>query len=69
MAHLIAEFQASSTSVERIVRANREYESKRAEAALELAANLIQLVTESALLTAGFHTHRRQWRLKRNARA
>ncbi len=68
IAHLISQFQESSTAVERIVRANTENESTKAEAALNLASNLIQLVTQSALLTAGFHTHHRQWRRKRNAR-
>ena len=67
LAHLISQFQASSTVVERIVRANSDNESKKAEAALELATDLIQLVTSAALLSAGFHTHRRQWRRKRNA--
>ncbi len=68
IAHVISQFQASSTAVERIVRANRESESKKAEASLELATDLIQLVTNAALLTAGFHTHKRQWRRKRYAR-
>lgn len=64
IAHLIAQFQAGSTAVERIARANRENESERTEAALELGTELIQLVTGAALLSAGFHTHKRQWRRK-----
>jgi predicted transporter len=67
IARLISQFQASSTAVERIVRANSENESKKAEAALERATELIHLVTNAALLVAGFHTHKRQWRRKRNA--
>lgn len=65
IAHLISQFQASSTAVERIVRANKLSEAEKPEAALDLAAELIQLVTKAALLTAGFHTHKRQWRRKR----
>ncbi len=68
IAHLISQFQSSSTAVERIALANRLPESTKAEATLDLATELIQLVTNAALLTAGFHTHHRQWRRKRNAR-
>jgi hypothetical protein len=68
IAHLISQFQSSSTAVERIIRANRENESKKTEAALDLASELIQLFTQAALLTAGFHTHKRQWRRIRIAR-
>ena len=67
IAHLISQFQTSSTAVERIARANRLPESKKTEAVLDLASELIQLSTQAALLTAGFHTHKRQWRRKRNA--
>ena len=66
--HLISQFQTSSTAVERIVRANKLSDSEKTEAALDLASELIQLVTNAALLTAVFHTHKRQWRRKRNAR-
>lgn len=68
IAHLISQFQSSSAVVERIARANKSLESQNAEAAFELAVELIQLVTQASLLTAGFHTHKRQWRRKRNAR-
>lgn len=68
IAHLISQFQASSLVVERIARANRLNESKKDEEALDLATDLIQLVTKATLLTAGFHTHHRQWRRKRDAR-
>jgi hypothetical protein len=68
IAHLISQFQASSIVVERIARANTVHESKEAEAVFDLANDLIQLVTQAALLTAGYHTHKRQWRRKRNAR-
>lgn len=68
MANLISQFQESSNAVERIVRSNKLNDSEKTEAAIDLASNLIQLVTQSALLTGGFHTHHRQWRRKRNAR-
>ena len=43
-------------------------ELQRAEIALDRAIELIQLFTQAELLTAGFHTHKRQWRRKRNGR-
>jgi len=39
---------------------------EKADGALEQATDLIRLMTEAALLTAGYHTHHRQWRRKRN---
>lgn len=68
IAHLVSRLQASSTVVERLVRANRLRDSQKTDAALDLAWELIQLFTQATLLTAGFHTHKRQWRRKRNAR-
>lgn len=68
IAHLISQFQTSSTALERLAGTNKINESKKTEAALNLTAELIQLITQAALLTAGFHTHKRQWRRKRNAR-
>ena len=62
----MASAMPSSTAVERIVRANKFNESEKTEAALDLASELIQLITQAVLLTAGYHTHKRQWRLKRN---
>lgn len=67
IAHLISQFQASSAVVERLARAKTAHESKKRDAALDLTTELIQLFTQAALLTAGFHTHKRQWRRKRNA--
>jgi hypothetical protein len=40
----------------------------KADAALKQATEMIDLITDAALLTAGFHTHHRQWRRK-NARS
>lgn len=64
----MSQFQASSTAVERIVRANKLYELGKTEAALALASELIQLVAQAVFPTAGFHSHKREWRRKRIAR-
>lgn len=71
MAHMISKFEASSGEVEKLLRAKRSIEaqdSERIEAALDRAVELVQLFTEASLLTAGFHTHHRQWRRKRKCR-
>jgi hypothetical protein len=70
IAHMVAQIQSSSSLIERCARHMRSPEQvkyDKAEAALDLATDLIQLITEATLLTAGFHTHKRQWRRKRNA--
>lgn len=68
IAHMISQFQASSAIVDRLSRAKtiESLESEKAEAVLSQAVGLIQLYTQAALLTAGFHTHHREWRRKRN---
>lgn len=38
---------------------------KKQDLAIETTSQLIALVTEAALIAAGFHTHKRQWRKKR----
>lgn len=35
------------------------------DATIEAACKLIDTVMEAALLAAGFHTHKRQWRMRR----
>src|SRR5688500_8401538 len=68
MAHMISKFEASCGEVEKLLRLKKSVEaqeSERIEAALDRAVELVQLFTEATLLTAGFHTHRRQWRRKR----
>jgi len=70
-AHLIAKFESSSAEVERLLRVQKSIEageSQRIEAALDRAVELVKLFTEASLLTAGFHTHHRQWRRKRKCR-
>lgn len=68
IAHMISQFQASSAIVERLARAQtiESLEIQKPEAALSQAVELIQLFTQATLLTAGFHTHHRQWRRRRN---
>lgn len=68
MAHMIAGFQSNSAELETLLRAKESIENQeleRIEAAVDGAVELVQLFTEATLLTAGFHTHRRQWRRTR----
>lgn len=71
VAHFIAEIQSSSATFEGAARRLRTPEIKRldsADAVLDRAIGLIRLITEATFLTAGFHTHKRQWRKKRNGK-
>jgi hypothetical protein len=68
IAHMIAQIQESSPLLERLARTIKSPEvvkQDKAEAAIEEVNNLVHLLTQAALLSAGFHTHRRQWRRKR----
>lgn len=69
IAHMVAEIQSTSPLLERVARKLKSPEQvkwEKAEAALDRASDLIQLITQAALLSAGYHTHRRQWRRKRD---
>ena len=69
VAHMVSKLQSSSTQLQKLMRAKRSIEVnelERVEATLDRAIELTQLFTQAALLAAGFHTHRRQWRRKRN---
>ena len=69
IAHMVAQFESSSAEVEKLMRAKKSIEAdelKRIEGTLDRAIELVQLFTQATLLTAGFHTHHRQWRRKRN---
>jgi hypothetical protein len=71
VAHMVSKLQSSSAELEKLMRAKRTIEAlepERVEGALDRAIELIQLFTQAELLTAGFHTHKRQWRRKRNDR-
>lgn len=69
IARMISQFQSSSAELEKLMCAKKSMEAEElenAEAVLDCAVELVQLFMEATLLTAGFHTHRRQWRRKRN---
>jgi hypothetical protein len=69
VAHMVARLESSSAELGKLLRAKKSIEaleSERAEVAWERAVELIQLFTQASLITAGFHTHKRQWRRKRN---
>jgi hypothetical protein len=68
IAHISAQIQESSPLLERLARTIKSPEvvkQEKAEIAIEEVTNLIQLLTQAALLSAGFHTHHRQWRRTR----
>ena len=70
IAHMVAQLQSSSPLLERFARSMKspqQVQQEKAEAALEQASDLIELITQASLLSAGFHTHKRQWRRMRNA--
>ena len=67
--HMVSKLQSTSAELEKLMQAKRSIEAnelKRVEATLDRAIDLTQLFTQAALLVAGFHTHHRQWRRKRN---
>ena len=69
IAHMVAQLQSSSPLLEsfaRTMKSPQQVQQEKAEAALEQASDLIELITQATLLTAGFHTHKRQWRRKRD---
>jgi hypothetical protein len=69
IAHMISQIQSSSPWLERLARNIKSPEVvklEKADAALAQATELIRSVTQAALLAAGFHTHHRQWRRRRN---
>ncbi len=71
IAQMVSQIQSSSPLLERFARTLKSREAmnmEKSEGAIEQATRLIQLLTEAALLAAGFHTHHRQWRRKRNVR-
>jgi predicted negative regulator of RcsB-dependent stress response len=68
---MVSKLQSSSAELEKLMQAKRSIEAnelERVEATLDRAIELSQLFTQAALLVAGFHTHKRQWRRKRDDR-
>ena len=71
LAHMISKFEASSGEIEKLLQVKRSIEAdelEKIEAALDRAVELTYLFTQAVLLSAGFHTHHREWRRKRNGR-
>lgn len=69
IAHMVSKLQSSSVELEKLTRAKKSIETNElahVEAILDRAIELTQLFTQATLLVAGFHTHHRQWRRKRN---
>jgi hypothetical protein len=69
VAHMIAQIQSSSSLIERYARfmkSPQAVEQERAEMELDQLTDRIRVITEAALLTSGFHTHKRQWRKLRH---
>ena len=69
IAHMISQIQGSSPLLEKLARSLRSPEAVRqekAQAALAEVGDRIRILTQAALLAAGFHTHKRQWRKMRN---
>jgi hypothetical protein len=65
---MVAQIQESSPLLERLARTIKSPEAlkqEKAQAAIEEVNNLVHLITQAALLSAGFHTHNRQWRRTR----
>jgi hypothetical protein len=67
IANMISQFQSGSSVVEKLTRQTESAIENHSERAVLLFEKTVQVLTDAALLTAGFHTHHRQWRLKRNA--
>ncbi len=68
LARLIARLDESRTEEERLNQALRQMEPERLEAEdaeVARACLIIETLTTAALLSEGFHTHKRQWRRKR----
>jgi hypothetical protein len=69
VAHIVAQIQSSSPLLERYARSmksSKAEEHEKAQTALDQLTDRIRIITQAALLTAGFHAHKRQWRKRRN---
>ncbi len=69
IAYMVSDLQSSSPLLERIARTIKSpdvVKAEKADATMKQASDLIELLTQATLLTAGFHTHKRQWRKKRD---
>lgn len=67
-AALISQLETMRRDEAEIKREDRRLELAKLEQldrAIEAACRLIDTVTEAALIVAGFHTHKREWRKRR----
>lgn len=67
IANMISQFRSSSSVIENLACQNKIANEIQSNGPVLLFEQAIQLLTQAALLTAGYHTHHRQWRRKRNA--
>jgi hypothetical protein len=66
IANMISQFQSGSSLIEQLARQTSTANQVSVDKAVLVFEQAIQLVTQAALLAAGFHKHHRQWRRKRN---
>jgi hypothetical protein len=67
IAKMISQFQSSSSVIEKLACQTNTANDIQSARPVVLFEQVIQLLEQAALITAGFHTHHRQWRRKRNA--
>lgn len=68
-AHLISELEAmrhEETEMKRLHQRNLREIDEQADNLIERHGEAAEVLLTAALLAAGFHTHHRQWRRKRN---
>jgi hypothetical protein len=68
IAHMISQIQSNSPLLDRLASLTNSSEAIKLEktnAALKRSSDLVRLITQATLLSAGFHTHKRQWRKRR----
>jgi hypothetical protein len=71
IAHMVSELQSSSRIFEKVIGVaypSEEEKLKEQDATIEQACGLIDAITKASLLVAGFHSHKRQWRKRRDGR-
>jgi len=66
IANMISQLQSGSPLIEQLARQTKAANDVSLDSADLGFEQAIQLLTQAALLAAGFHTHHRQWRRKRN---
>ena len=66
IANMTSQFQSGSSLFERLTLQTKAANDVSLESAVLVFEQAVHLLTKAALLAAGFHTHHRQWRRKRN---